>query len=285
MNSSFKDYIYLLRTHHWVKNLLVLAPPFFGGVLFTNVDIFLRMVVAFLAFSLASSTGYIINDLFDKQTDALHSTKKLRPIASGKVSNSSALLMALATLFISLVLSLSFNKAFIFILIIYLLLILAYSFYLQYIVIVDVISIALGFVFRIEAGGIASGVSVSNWLLIMTILNSLLLAIGKRRFELESYNEKSNFRMVLTKYKKRYLDVALTIFAIVSIVAYSLYSFERGPSVFLITIPFVGFGIIRYIYLVRTKISGDPTESLFNDKWLFASALIWLMVTAVIITF
>jgi len=283
MNSSFKDYVDTLRTHHWVKNLLVLAPPFFGGILFANAEIFLKMVIAFLAFSLASSTGYIINDLFDKETDALHPTKKFRPIASGKVSNSSALFIALATLFISLVLSFSFNKAFIFILIIYLLLILAYSLFLQYIVIVDVISIALGFVFRIEAGGIASGVSVSNWLLIMTILNSLLLALGKRRFELESHNKKSNFRIVLTNYKQRYLDVALTIFAIVSIVAYSLYSLERGPRVFLITIPFVGFGVIRYIYLVRTKISGDPTEALFNDKWLFICALIWLIVTAVII--
>ncbi|MFQ5787869.1 MAG: prenyltransferase, partial [Thermodesulfobacteriota bacterium] len=75
MKSSYKDYIYLLRTHHWVKNLLVLAPPFFGGVLFTNVDIFFRMVIAFLAFSFASSTGYIINDIFDKQTDVHHPTK------------------------------------------------------------------------------------------------------------------------------------------------------------------------------------------------------------------
>ncbi|MFQ5786912.1 MAG: decaprenyl-phosphate phosphoribosyltransferase, partial [Thermodesulfobacteriota bacterium] len=130
-----------------------------------------------------------------------------------------------------------------------------------------------------------SGVSPSSWLLIITILLSLLLAFGKRRFELESHNEKSNFRIVLTKYKQRYLDVALTIFAIVSIATYSLYSFDRGPGEFLITIPFVGFGVIRYIYLVRTKISGDPTESLFNDKWLFICVLSWLIITAVIITF
>jgi len=146
------NWIYLLRPEQWVKNLLVLAPPFFGGVLFTNQDMFLKMVLAFLAFSLASSTGYITNDISDIESDKLHPKKKLRPIASGRISITEAIILGLITLALSLGLSLYISKIFLLIIVIYLVLSLLYSFYLEKIVILDALIIAIGFVLRIEAG-------------------------------------------------------------------------------------------------------------------------------------
>jgi len=283
MKISIKDLLHLLRAHHWVKNLLVLAPPFFGGVLFSEADMFFRMVQAFLAFSLVSSAGYIVNDLFDRDTDSIHPTKRFRPIASGRVGKGYALLFALLTVFISLLISLGFNKVFFIILISYFILSLAYSFYLQYIVFVDVISIAIGFVLRIEGGGFASEVKVSNWLLVMTVMLSLLLALGKRRFEIETHSEDSNFRRVLSKYNPNYIDRVFAVLAVAAVLTYVLYSFDRGPDEFIITIPFVCFWVIRYAYLVRTNRIGDPTESLIKDKWLFLGVLTWLIVTSLIL--
>jgi decaprenyl-phosphate phosphoribosyltransferase len=283
MKGSFKTYFLVLRTHQWVKNLLVLAPPYFGDVLFSNLDIFLMMTQAFIAFSFASSTVYIINDIFDKQEDIAHPTKKFRPIASDTLDNRSALILACLTFIISIVLSLSFDKSFIFFLIVYLFLNIAYSLFLQYIVFVDAFSIAIGFVLRVEAGGAASSVNVSSWLIIMTVILSLLLAFGKRRFELGSQEEENKFREVLARYKAMHLDQILVFLGIAAIVSYSLYSFSRGTWGFLMTIPFVCFGVIRYLYLVKTLRMGDPTESFFNDKWLLVCVLIWFLITFIII--
>jgi decaprenyl-phosphate phosphoribosyltransferase len=283
MKGSFKTYFLVLRTHQWVKNLLVLAPPYFGDVLFSNLDIFLMMTQAFIAFSFASSTVYIINDIFDKQEDIAHPTKKFRPIASDTLDNRSALILACLTFIISIVLSLSFDKSFIFFLIVYLFLNIAYSLFLQYIVFVDAFSIAIGFLLRVEAGGAASSVNVSSWLIIMTVILSLLLAFGKRRFELGSQEEENKFREVLARYKAMHLDQILVFLGIAAIVSYSLYSFSRGTWGFLMTIPFVCFGVIRYLYLVKTLRMGDPTESFFNDKWLLVCVLIWFLITFIII--
>lgn len=283
MKCSFKTYLLVLRTHQWVKNLLVLAPPFFGDLLFSNLDIFLKMVQAFIAFSFASSTVYIINDIFDKQEDIAHPAKKFRPIASDTLDNRSALILACLTFIVSIVLSLSFDKSFIFFLIVYLFLNIAYSLFLQYMVFVDAVSIAIGFLLRVEAGGAASSVNVSSWLIIMTVILSLLLAFGKRRFELGSQEGENRFREVLARYKAVHLDLILVFLGIAAIVSYSLYSFSRGDWGFLVTIPFVCFGVIRYLYLVKTLKMGDPTESFFNDKWLLVCVLIWFLITFIII--
>lgn len=283
MKGSIKTYLLALRMHQWVKNLLVLAPPFFGDVLFSGLDFFFMMVQAFMAFSLVSSTVYIINDIFDKQEDIAHPTKKFRPIASDTLGNRSAIILACLTFVISIVLSLSFGKPFIFLLIVYLLLNMAYSLFLQYIAFVDVVCIAIGFLLRVEAGGAASSVNVSSWLIIMTVILSLLLAFGKRRFELGSRQEENKLRGILGRYKVVHLDRLLVFLGIAAIVSYSLYSFSRGTWDFLMTSPFVCFGVIRYLYLVKTLQMGDPTESFFNDKWLLVCVLIWFLITFVII--
>jgi decaprenyl-phosphate phosphoribosyltransferase len=283
MKGSFKTYLLTLRTHQWVKNLLVLAPPFFGDVLFSSLDFFFMMVQAFMAFSLISSTVYIINDIFDKQEDIAHPTKKFRPIASDTLGNRSAIILACLTFVLSMVLSISFGKPFIIFLIGYLLLNMAYSLFLQYIALVDAASIAIGFLLRVEAGGAASSVEVSSWLIIMTVILSLLLAFGKRRFELGSQQEETKLRGVLARYKVVHLDRLLVFLGIAAIVSYSLYSFSRGSWDFFITIPFVCFGVIRYLYLVKALKMGDPTESFFNDKWLLVGVLIWFLITLIII--
>ena len=286
MPRVIKDYIQLLRPEQWLKNLLVLAPPFFGGVLFTSTDMFGRMLLAFIAFSLASSTAYVTNDISDIESDKLHPKKKLRPLASGRVSVTEASVLAVITLIASLVLSYYVNKGFLLITVVYLILSLLYSLYFESIVIVDAFMIAIGFVLRIEAGGLASGIEVTSWLLLTTFLLSLLLVFGKRRFELAMANNKGiEFRQVLAQYNEKFLDTALGIFATASLVTYSIYVVGSESKIFLITIPFACYGILRYMYLVQTDTTGDPTEALLKDKWLFLCVAIWLLATSLIIYF
>jgi len=244
------------------------------------------MVVAFIAFSLASSTAYITNDISDIEPDRLHPKKKLRPLASGRVGVIQAAVLALITLILSIGVSLLVNRGFLLITVIYLVLSLLYSLYLAKIVIVDAFIIAIGFVLRIEAGGLASGIEVTSWLLLTTFLLSLLLVFGKRRFELVMTNNKGiPFRKVLARYNVKFLDTALSIFATSALVTFSIYVVGLRSKVFLITIPFACYGILRYMYLVQTDTRGDPTETLLKDKWLFLCVFIWLLITSIIIYF
>lgn len=283
MKIPFRDFIRLLRPHQWIKNLLIFAPPFFGGAFSIDRELFLKMAQAFFAFSFASSTGYIINDFLDVRADRLHPRKKFRPIALGNVSASQAVALILLIFALSMGLSLRLGKGFTLIVILYAIFSLAYTFFLQHLVIIDAFSIALGFVLRLEAGGKASGVEVSSWLFITTFLLSLLLAFGKRRFELVSSDNSTSFRRVLSKYRINFLDSALSIFATTAIVTYSLYTVDRGPKELIITIPFVCYGVLRYMYLVQTDTIGDPTETLLKDKWLFICVFLWVVITALII--
>ena len=284
MTRLLTNLVYLLRPAQWLKNLLVLAPPFFGGALFISHDMFLKMVLAFLAFSLASSTGYITNDISDIEADKVHPKKRLRPVASGRVSITQAIILGLITLVISLGISLYVSKTFLLIIVIYLILSLLYSLYLEKIVILDVIIIAIGFVLRIEAGGVASEIRVSSWLLLTTFLLSLFLAFGKRRFELVFINNGDTpHKEVLKHYKENFLDTTLSMFGTTAIVMYSIYAVVNESKTFLITVPFACFGVLRYMYLVQTNTSGDPTESLLKDMWLLLCVAIWLLVTTVVI--
>lgn len=284
MSSLLRDIFLLLRPHQWVKNLLVLAPPFFGGVLFTGWGMAFIMFFAFLAFSLASSAGYIINDMVDLEADRLHPKKKLRPIASGKVGAAEALIIALAAFSGAAVISYSLDTGFLLIIIAYTALSVLYSFYLQRFALVDCFVIALGFVLRLEAGGMASGTVVSNWLLLTTFVLSLLLALGKRRYELAAASaDPAAHRESLSGYSLNFLDQAITIFAATAIVTYAIYALNAGSRIFLFTVGFACYGVLRYLHLVQNSISGDPTESLLRDPPLLLCVLLWLVLTAVII--
>lgn len=284
MTSLLKDIVYILRPQQWVKNFLVLAPPFFGGVLFTSTEMFLKMFLAFIAFSFASSTAYITNDISDIESDRMHPKKKLRPVAAGRIGVTGATVVALITLVISVTASLNIGKIFTLITVTYLALSFLYSYYLEKMVIIDVFSIAIGFVLRIEAGGVASGIEVSNWLILTTFLLSLLLAFGKRRYELVMFRKSPTpFREVLSKYRENFLDTALSIFATSAIVTYSIYTVELDSKIFLATVPFACYGVLRYMYLVQTDTSGDPTESFLKDLPLFMCVLLWFLITSAII--
>ncbi len=286
MQYFLRDVAHTLRPQQWVKNFLVLAPPFFGGGLFTSTEMFFTMFLAFVGFSLASSTAYIINDISDIESDRLHPKKKQRPLTSGRMNIFTAVVLGIITLALSLTASFIIGIDFLIITALYLLLSLSYSFYLQRIEIVDVFCIAIGFVLRIEAGGIASGIEVSNWLLLTTFLLSLLLAFGKRRHELVLDNDPQNsFREVLSRYNTKFLDTTLSIFATTAIVTYAIYTVEIESRIFLITVPFAIFGVLRYMYLVQTDTRGDPTESLYKDRPLLLTVLLWFLITTVIIYF
>ncbi|MEE9251748.1 MAG: decaprenyl-phosphate phosphoribosyltransferase [Thermodesulfobacteriota bacterium] len=282
---SPSDFVRIIRPHQWTKNLLILAPPFFGAVLFFDKHLIINMTVAFFAFSFASSSGYMINDLFDIKTDRLHPQKKHRPIPSGRVGTTHVLVLVALMLCLSLALSLTLGLQFILLILLYLSISLLYSLYLQHVPILDAFSISSGFVIRIGAGGNASGVEISSWLYLTTFLLSLLLAFGKRRYELSTLENSGDFRKVLSDYSTGFLDSATGIFATISIVTYSLYTVDRGPKSFILTVPFACYGVLRYLYLVQSRQSGDPTEALLSDKWLFLCVFLWIVLTALIVYF
>ncbi len=233
----------------------MLAPPFFGGVLFTGWGMAFIMLFAFLAFSLASSVGYVINDVVDLEADRLHPQKKLRPIASGKVRKVEALVIALAAFVGAVVISYSLDIGFLAVVIAYMALSVLYSLFLQRFALIDCFVIAIGFVLRIEAGGLASGTVVSNWLLLTTFVLSLLLALGKRRHEFTAAAaDPSGHRESLSGYNLNFLDQAITIFATTAIVTYAIYAIEVGSKVFLITVVFACYGVLRYMHLVQPEL-------------------------------
>lgn len=285
MNKIIKDLFYLLRPTHWVKNLLVVAPAFFGGVVFSSFENFFTAFLSFLSFSLASSVGYIFNDLLDIDHDKNHPVKKDRPIASGRVKLIRAVLLALVLLVVSIVIALLINFSFTFILLSYLVLTVSYSLGLKNIVIIESFCIAGGFLLRIAAGGASSGLLISGWLILTTLFLSLLLAFGKRRSELNMTGEYSSFRKVLKKYDKSFLDYMLVVFSTASIITYSIYLVINSFGLILVTIPLVCFGVIRYVYLARRKSKGDPTEALLRDYWLLICVSAWLVIKGFAIYF
>ena len=278
MNNALMDLIYLLRPAHWVKNLLVVAPAFFGGIVFSSFENFFTALLAFISFSLASSVGYIFNDIIDIENDKNHPVKKDRPIASGRIKPSNASILALFLLIISLFIAHKINISFTITLISYLVLTAFYSLGLKNIVIIESLCIAGGFLLRIAGGGASFGLSISGWLLLTTLFLSLLLAFGKRRSELNMSLENKMFRKVLGKYNKVFLDYMLYVFAASSIITYSIYLFETSMGLILITIPLVCFGVARYVYLARKKSKGDPTEALLKDYWLLGCVILWLII-------
>ncbi len=278
MNNIVKDLFYLLRPVHWVKNLLVVAPAFFGGIVFSSFEIFFTAILSFFSFSLASSVGYIFNDLFDVDNDKNHPVKKNRPIASGRVKPGNALVLALFLLIVSIFIALKINNSFTIILLSYLVLTASYSLGLKNLVIIESLCIAGGFLLRIAGGGASSGLSVSGWLMLTTLFLSLLLAFGKRRSELNMSLENKTFRKVLAKYDKVFLDYMLVVFAASSIITYSIYLINTSMGFILITIPLACFGVVRYVYLARKKSKGDPIEVLLKDYWLLACVIAWLII-------
>lgn len=285
MKSHVRDYVLLVRPEHWVKNCLVIAPSFFAGILFENLNNLLVGLTAFFSFSFITSVGYILNDLVDRESDRNHTVKKNRPIASGKIQTAAAVIVGIALLALGMFMAFKINLSYVLLLICYLVVSSLYTLLLKNIVIIELFFISFGFLLRIFAGGISCNIPISGWFILLTLFLSLLLAFGKRRTELNAANKGVNFKKVLNNYNASFLDSGVLIFSTMSIIIYSLYLVYRGMDGMLFTIPLVCFGILRYIYLINVKSKGEPTDALLNDIWLLSCVVLWLVTNGIIIYF
>lgn len=279
-----------LRPHQWTKNLVVFAALGFSKHLFEGPPV-LRALLAFAVFCGLSGAVYLVNDVADVERDRLHPRKRLRPIAAGQLSTRAgavgALLLGLGCLAAALTLGTGFlacSAA-------YLALNLAYSFRLKEVVILDVLAVSTGFVLRAVAGGLAIGVTISQWLLICTLLLALFLSLSKRRHEIVSLSgQASGHRAILAEYSPYLLDQMIAVVTASCLVAYAFYTtapetrekFRTENLAF--TLPFVLYGILRYLYLVHQKEQGgSPTDVLITDRPLLVNVALWALAVVLIL--
>jgi 4-hydroxybenzoate polyprenyltransferase len=279
-----------LRPHQWSKNLVVLAALAFSKHLFER-DAALRAGLAFLVFCGLSGAAYLVNDLRDLEADRLHPVKKGRPLASGALpvplARVAAALLALGALAGAFALGRDFALA----ALAYLALNVVYSFGLKHVVILDVLAISLGFVLRAVAGALAIQVVFSNWLLVCTILLALFLALAKRRHELVSLDAAAaGHRRILAEYSPYLLDQMIAVVTASCLTAYAFYTLapetveKYRTERLALTIPFVIYGILRYLYLVhRREQGGSPSEVLLTDRPLLVAVALWAAVVVAIV--
>jgi 4-hydroxybenzoate polyprenyltransferase len=279
---SLKPYIKVMRPTQWVKNGFVLMPLVFSGRM-CNFEDLIKVAVMLLAFCCVSSLTYIFNDYMDREQDRVHPLKKHRPIASGQVSAGGALLLAFGLAVVAALLSRAIqapSESYL-ILVIYVVLHIVYSVSLKNIVIVDVITIALGFLLRVVAGAVVISVSVSSWLILCTFSVAIFLALGKRRHEVVILcADASCHRPVLENYSVGLLDQLLQVVTTSTFIFYCLYS-VGGTGLqsekMMFTIPVVAYGIFRYLYLIyQQEDGGSPTAMLLTDPPLMTCVIIWL---------
>ncbi|RMG71864.1 MAG: decaprenyl-phosphate phosphoribosyltransferase [Nitrospirae bacterium] len=269
-------YIRLLRAHHWLKNLFLFAAPFFGGALLRE-DVLLLALPVFLTFSFGTTSIYIFNDIIDRDTDLLHPRKMHRPIASGKIGVNTAAMLSIFFLFISLFASYRIERLFFFYLLLYILVQALYTVKLKTLPIVDIFSVAAGFVIRVFAGGAAFHVRVSPWLFLTMFMISLVLASGKRLSEFTRLKENAiAHRTSLRHYSEGLLKNMLTLSSSASLICYALYTLEQSITL-VYTVPVVTFGLFRYLMNVE-KGYGDATEAMFKDRVLSVTVGGWLLI-------
>ena len=281
MRRTVSSYVRILRPHQWLKNLLLLFPPFFAGKIH-EPSVLSSLVPALLSFCLASSCCYIINDIKDREFDSRHISKRNRPIARGDVSIQVAAILAAFLYLAAMLLAGAVLKRFEGYLTIYFFLSILYTMYFKNIVIADMFFIAFGFLIRVLAGGEAFQVSVSGWLLLTVFLVAMFLAAGKRLGELISMNETAgDHRQNLREYSDSFLEGILWFSASATLVTYALYTLERKSDLFY-TVPLAAFGLLRFIYVAK-KGKGDPTEALLMDGQIVGVAVMWSAMIGIII--
>lgn len=275
--------IQAMRPLQWVKNVVIFAALIFDRQLgLNNLQPMLRTLAGFVVFCLLSGVVYIFNDIADVDADRAHPKKRNRPIASGRLPIPVALISAVIILAVIFPISYWLSPAFAAVALGYFLLNLAYSKWIKHITILDVFAIALGFVLRVAAGVTLIHVArFSPWLYVVTTLASLYIGFGKRRAELGLLEEQANaHRKVLSGYTLAILDQYITIVSATTIMAYSLYTFSApnlpDNHIMMLTIPFVLYGVFRYLLLVQTQGGGGaPEEILFRDRPLQITVLLW----------
>ncbi|MFH1196510.1 MAG: decaprenyl-phosphate phosphoribosyltransferase [bacterium] len=278
-----KEFLKLLRVSHWIKNLFVFVPVLFSKQLF-NINYSGEVILAFISFSIASSMVYVFNDLRDEKEDKMHPKKRFRPIASGKISKTNAVII-IVILFALLVASVFlFNYKFIVVLFAYIIINAFYTTILRKVVVLDIICIAAGFMLRVMGGAFVINVYISKWLVLTTLFISLFLAAMKRRSELVLSIIENNTRKVLSDYSIDFANHISSISAAGVIICYALYSVaERTVQYFhteniVYTTIFVIFGIFRYMFLAYSKEKGENTiEILFTDIPMMLNILFYIL--------
>lgn len=285
LNIFSQTFLRLIRVKQWMKNIFIFAPLIFSHHLLNIQDI-TKTVTVFFAFSLVSVLVYIINDIHDCKQDAIHPEKKSRPIASGTVSKSQALITGII-LFIAGI-SIAFlakHPQVIITLLAYLIINMLYTFFLKQIAILDVFIIAVGFCIRVIIGAVAIDVQPSQWIISTTFAISLVLGFGKRRHELLSLKQEAvEHREILGEYTPRLLDIMIAVSSSITAISYMFYTMESGISKLFYTFPLVLYALFRYLYLIYDKNKGGkPEEDLINDKGIIITVILWgLMIIGIL---
>ena len=274
-----------LRLRQWVKNGVVFAPLVFSGRLIDPAS-FAQAGISALCFCLASSGAYLLNDLLDRRLDRFHPLKKNRPIASGALPVPWAVALLAGVDGASLALSARVSSGLSVVILTYMLLNVAYSSWLKRIVLLDVVTLAAGFVLRVWGGAVALGLFPSHWLQLSVFFLALFLGLEKRRQELTilRHAKALQHRRVLSEYPTVFIDQLTAILTAVTIVCYALYTVSpevvarAGKFGFVSTVPFVVYGTFRYLYLVHVRRQAlDPTEALFTDQPMQLSLGLWVV--------
>jgi 4-hydroxybenzoate polyprenyltransferase len=289
---SLSVMIRLARPHQWVKNTLVGAALVFSQRLFEPREVILT-AVAFVAFCALSSATYVLNDIVDREADRLNPEKCDRPLAHGDLTVAQATKMALVLGLTAVILSLALGKGFAGIAMLYVVLQVAYSLWAKHHVVIDVIAVSIGFVLRAFAGGFAIHVAVSPWLAFITFVLALLLVLARRRHELIALGDVATaHRDALSQYSVRLVDQMISIVAGATLVSYMIYTASAeveaklGTPYLYLTVPFVAFGILRYLYLIDERNEGgDPARLLLRDRPLLLAVVLWILADIALLYF
>ena len=268
-------YIKILRPNQWLKNLMLLFPPFLGGII-TQPGLIQKGILPFITFCAASSSTYVLNDIIDSQNDAHHPVKKFRPIPSGAIEKNTALVLSILLACTSIILAYFCSTTFLLLLITYITVVTAYSLKLKNIPIVDIFCISSGFLLRLQAGGQVFNIQISDWLFLSVFLLAMFLSTGKRLGERTILGDGAgSHRKSLIVYPDGFLDGTMYMTGAAVLVTYTMYVISRHTLIY--TVPLCLFGLLRYIFLVKSGRTGDPTESLYRDNILFVVGFFWVV--------
>jgi 4-hydroxybenzoate polyprenyltransferase len=278
-----------MRPAQWLKNGIVFAGLVFGGKLLEPSAV-VSATLAALAFCLLSSGFYLINDVRDRDADRLHPVKRLRPVAAGELAPRTAAVLGALLILFAIAASALLSWSLMYVFLAYAGLMAAYNLGLKEIAIIDVFAIAGGFVLRAVGGAIVVDVSISPWLLVCTMLLALLIGFGKRRHELVVLNDARGHRRNLSVYNQAMLDQSVAVSAAGTLIAYAVYTFDSESAQnhhrMMLTIPFVAYGVFRYLYLLYLGGQGGAPETmLLTDRPLVAAVAAWATASALLFYF
>ncbi|MCO4781891.1 MAG: UbiA prenyltransferase family protein [Candidatus Cloacimonetes bacterium] len=278
-----QKYVKLLRVKHYIKNLFVFLPLFFAGKLFDQTAL-LQAAWSFLSFCLIASSVYIVNDYVDMENDKIHPVKCKRPFASGDVPLSQGFILWLLLWLASFLLAYDISKNTFCVIVAYKLMNLCYSFYLKKLPIIDISIVSLGFVFRLFVGGYATGVELSEWIILMTFLFALFVAIAKRRDDVLMMEKGTQVREAISGYNLKFVDLTMVMIGGVIIVCYIMYSLtpsvqvRMGGRSLYFTTYFVILAVLRYMQLAFVENrTGSPTALAYSDRFLQLTLLAWIV--------